>query len=86
MSFFEIGIVLVVVIVVFVYIGVYILIVLGLVFFVFILLMWDNFDLVVNLLKIVIGDSVMEYIFVIVLLFIFMGLIVLKVGLGVDIY
>jgi len=83
---FEIGILSVVAIVVLVYLGVYIPIALGLVSFVSILLMRDNFDLAVNLLKIAIGDSVMEYTFATVPLFTFMGLIVSKAGLGSDIY
>lgn len=82
----EIGILSVVAIVVLVYLGVYIPIALGLVSFVSILLMRDNFDLAVNLLKIAIGDSVMEYTFATVPLFTFMGLIVSKAGLGADIY
>jgi len=83
---FEIGILSVVAIVVLVYLGVYIPIALGLVSFVSIILMRDNFDLAINLLKIAIGDSVMEYTFATVPLFTFMGLIVSKAGLGSDIY
>ncbi|WP_298959685.1 TRAP transporter large permease [uncultured Roseibium sp.] len=86
MSPFEIGILSVIAIVVLVYLGVYIPIALGLVSFVSIVLMRDNFDLAVNLLKIAIGDSVMEYTFATVPLFTFMGLIVSKAGLGADIY
>ncbi len=86
MTPFEIGILSVAAIVVLVYLGVYIPIALGLVSFVSILLMRDNFDLAVNLLKIAIGDSVMEYTFATVPLFTFMGLIVSKAGLGADIY
>lgn len=86
MTPFEIGILSVIAIVVLVYIGVYIPIALGLVSFVSILLMRDNFDLAINLLKIAIGDSVMEYTFATVPLFTFMGLIVSKAGLGADIY
>jgi C4-dicarboxylate transporter DctM subunit len=83
---FEIGTLSVVAIVVLVYLGVYIPIALGLVSFVSIILMRDNFDLAINLLKIAIGDSVMEYTFATVPLFTFMGLIVSKAGLGADIY
>ncbi|MEP4766641.1 MAG: TRAP transporter large permease [Roseibium sp.] len=82
----EIGMLSVVAIVILVYLGVYIPIALGLVSFVSIVLMRDNFDLAVNLLKIAIGDSVMEYTFATVPLFTFMGLIVAKAGLGADIY
>ncbi len=86
MTPFEKGILSVVAIVVLVYLGVYIPIALGIVSFVSIILMRDNFDLAINLLKIAIGDSVMEYTFATVPLFTFMGLIVSKAGLGADIY
>lgn len=81
-----IGLISVLAIVVLVYIGVYIPIALGVVSFVSIWLMRDNFDLAMNLLKIAIGDSVMEYTFATVPLFTFMGLVVSKAGLGADIY
>lgn len=86
MSPVEIGAISVVAIVFLVYMGVYIPIALGLVSFVSIWLMRDNFDLAMNLLKIAVGDSVMEYTFATVPLFTFMGLIVSKAGLGADIY
>ncbi|MEM1268003.1 MAG: TRAP transporter large permease, partial [Pseudomonadota bacterium] len=76
MSPVEIGIASVIAIVVLVYMGVYIPIALGLVSFVSIWVMRDNFDLAMNLLKIAVGDSVMEYTFATVPLFTFMGLIV----------
>lgn len=76
----------VVAIVVLVYIGLYIPIALGVVSFVSIWLMRDNFTLAMNLLKVAVGDSVMEYTFATVPLFTFMGLIVSKAGLGADIY
>jgi len=82
----EIGLYSVVAIVVLVYLGVYIPIALGVVSFVSIWLMRDNFTLAMNLLKIAVGDSVMEYTFATVPLFTFMGLIVSKAGLGADIY
>ncbi|MHA7777586.1 TRAP transporter large permease [Roseibium sp. M-1] len=82
----EIGLLSVVAIVLLVYLGVYIPIALGLVSFVSIVLMRGNVDLAINLLKIAIGDSVMEYTFATVPLFTFMGLIVSKAGLGADIY
>ena len=86
MSPIEIGVLSVIAIIVLVYIGVYIPIALGVVSFVSIWLMRDNFDLAMNLLKIAVGDSVMEYTFATVPLFTFMGLIVSKAGLGADIY
>jgi tripartite ATP-independent transporter DctM subunit len=86
MTPFEIGIASVTAIVLLIYLGVYIPVALGMVSFVSIWLMRDNFDLAVNLLKIAVGDSVMEYTFATVPLFTFMGLIVSKAGLGSDIY
>ena len=86
MSPIEIGLMSVVAIIVLIYLGVYIPIALGVVSFVSIWLMRDNFDLSMNLLKIAIGDSVMEYTFATVPLFTFMGLVVAKAGMGSDIY
>ncbi len=86
MSPIEIGSLSVLAIIVLIYIGVYIPIALTVVSFVSIWLMRDNFDLAMNLLKIAVGDSVMEYTFATVPLFTFMGLIVSKAGLGADIY
>ena len=59
----EIGLISVVAIVFLIYSGVYIPIALGMVSFVSIWLMRDNFQLAMNLLKIAVGDSVMEYAF-----------------------
>jgi len=82
----EIGLYSVVAIVILIYLGLYIPIALGVVSFVSIWLMRDNFDLAMNLMKIAVSDSVMEYTFATVPLFTFMGLIVAKAGLGADIY
>ncbi|WP_341368422.1 TRAP transporter large permease subunit [Yoonia sp. BS5-3] len=82
----EIGLISVVAIVFLIYSGVYIPIALGMVSFVSIWLMRDNFTLALNLLKIAVGDSAMEYSFATIPLFTFMGLIVSKAGLGRDIY
>jgi len=86
MSPIEIGLVSVAAIIVLIYLGVYIPIALGVVSFVSIWIMRDNFELAMNLLKIAVGDSVMEYTFATVPLFTFMGLIVSKAGLGGDVY
>ncbi len=86
MSPVEIGLYSVLAIIVLVYLGFYIPIALGVVSFVSIWLMRDNFTLAMNLLKIAVGDSVMEYTFATVPLFTFMGLVVSKAGLGADIY
>ena len=80
MSPIEIGLISVLAIVILIYIGVYIPIALGVVSFVSIWLMRDNFDLSMNLLKIAVGDSVMEYTFATIPLFTFMGLMVSKPG------
>ncbi|WP_299984864.1 TRAP transporter large permease [uncultured Ruegeria sp.] len=82
----EIGLISVVAIVFLIYAGVYIPIALGVVSFVSIWLMRDNFMLALNLLKVAVGDSAMEYSFATIPLFTFMGLIVSKAGLGRDIY
>ncbi|MEO9825606.1 MAG: TRAP transporter large permease [Paracoccaceae bacterium] len=86
MSPLEIGMTSVGAIVILIYLGVYIPIALGAVSFVSIWLMRDNFDLAMNLLKVAIGDSAMEYTFATIPLFTFMGLIVSKAGLGSDVY
>jgi len=82
----EIGLISVAAIVFLIYLGVYIPIALGTVSFVSVWLMRDNFTLAMNLLKIAIGDSAMEYTFATIPLFTFMGLIVSKAGLGSDVY
>jgi len=61
MSPVEIGLFSVVAIVIMIYLGVYIPIALGVVSFVSIWLMRDNFELAMNLLKVAVSDSVMEY-------------------------
>lgn len=86
MSPLEIGAVSVVAIILLIYVGLYIPIALAAVSFVSIWLMRDSFQLALNLLKIAIGDSVMEYAFATIPLFTFMGLVVSKAGLGSDIY
>ena len=82
----EIGTISVIAIILLIYVGVYIPIALATVSFVSIWLMRDNFTLAMNLLRVAVGDSVMEYTFATVPLFTFMGLIVSKAGLGADIY
>ncbi|MDB3936340.1 TRAP transporter large permease [Granulosicoccus sp.] len=82
----QLGTVSVIAIVVLIYLGLYIPIALGVVSFVSIWGMRDDFDLAMSLLKIAISDSVMEYTFATVPLFTFMGLIVSKAGMGNDIY
>ena len=86
MSPVEIGTISVIAIIFLIYVGVYIPIALGVVSFVSVWLMRDNFQLSMNLLKVAIGDSVTEYTFATIPLFTFMGLLVSKAGLGKDIY
>ena len=86
MSPVEIGLISVVAIVILIYLGVYIPIALGVVSFVAIWIMRGNIDLAFALTKIAVGDSAMEYTFATIPLFVFMGLIVSKAGLGADIY
>lgn len=82
----EIGALSVAAIVLLIYFGVYIPIALSAVSFVGIWLMRDNFDLALNLLKIAVSESAMEYTFATVPLFSFMGLVVSRAGLGSDLY
>jgi tripartite ATP-independent transporter DctM subunit len=86
MSPIEIGLISVIAIVFLIYSGVYIPVALGVVSFVSIWILRDNFTLALNLLKIAAGDSAMEYSFATIPLFTFMGLVVSKAGLGKDIY
>lgn len=86
MSPFEIGLLSVVAMVALIYLGVYIPIALGVVSFVTIWIIRDNFDLSMSLLKVAVSDSVTEYSFATIPLFTFMGLIVSRAGLGEDVY
>jgi len=86
MSPLEIGIASVAAIVGLIYVGVYVPIALAAVSFVSIWLMRDNFTLAMNLLKVAISDTVLEYTFATIPLFTFMGLVVSKAGLGTDVY
>ncbi len=81
-----IGLISIVAIVLLIWLGVYIPIALGMVSFIAIWIMRGNIDLSFGLTKIAIGDSPMEYTFATIPLFVFMGLIVSKAGLGQDIY
>jgi len=82
----EIGLISVFAIVFLIYSGVYIPVALAVVSFVSIWLMRDNFQLALNLLKVAVGDSAMEFTFATIPLFTFMGLVVSKAGLGRDVY
>lgn len=82
----EIGLISVAAIVVLIYMGVYIPVALGLVSFISVWLMRDNFQVALNLLRVSISGGAMKYEFATIPLFTFMGLIVSKAGLGADIY
>ena len=82
----EIGLISIVGITALIYIGVYVPIALGVVSFVAIWVMRDSPEISFALLKVAVGDSVMEYTFATIPLFTLMGLIVSKAGLGADIY
>ena len=86
MSSLEIGLASVAAIVGLIYVGVYVPIALAAVSFVGIWLIRDNFTLAMNLLKVAISDTVLEYTFATIPLFTFMGLVVSKAGLGTDVY
>lgn len=81
----EIGLISVIAIVAMIYVGVYIPIALAAVSFISIWLIRD-FTLAMNLLKVAISDTVLEYTFATIPLFTFMGLVVSKAGLGTDVY
>lgn len=82
----EIGLISIIGITALIYIGVYVPIALGVVSFVAIWVMRDSPEISFALLKVAVGDSVMEYTFATIPLFTLMGLIVSKAGLGADIY
>jgi tripartite ATP-independent transporter DctM subunit len=86
MGALEIGIASVAAIVGLIYVGVYVPIALAAVSFISIWLMRDNFTLAMNLLKVAVSDTVLEYTFATIPLFTFMGLVVSKAGLGTDVY
>ncbi len=86
MSPIDIGTLSVIAIIVMVYMGFWIPIALSVVSLVAIWMLQGNINVSINLLKIAISDSVMEYTFATIPLFTFMGLIVAKAGMGTDIY
>jgi tripartite ATP-independent transporter DctM subunit len=81
-----VGIASLVAIVVFIYAGVHIAVALGTVSFVGVLLLKGNIDLPLNLLGLAIADSVSDEAFATVPLFVMMGLVVSRCGLGRDVY
>ena len=81
-----VGIASLIAIVVFIYAGVHIAVALGTVSFVGVLLLKGNIDLPLNLLGLAIADSVSDEAFATVPLFVMMGLVVSRCGLGRDVY
>lgn len=82
----EIGFVSLVIIIVLIYSGVYIPVALGMVSFVGVWIIKDDYDIALKLLGIAVSDSVAEYTFATVPMFTMMGLVVSKIGIGADIY
>ncbi len=82
----EIGIASVILIVLLIYAGLYITVALGLVSFIGVWIIRDNFDVAVSLLSLSVAGTVSHEVFATVPLFAMMGLIVSQAGLGKDIY
>lgn len=82
----SVGIASVIAIIFFIYSGVHIAIALGLISFVGVLLLKGNFDLALNLIGLAMADSVTDEAFATVPLFVMMGLVVSRCGLGRDVY
>jgi len=81
-----VGIASLIAIVLFIYAGLHIAVALGTVSFVGVLLLKGNLDLPLNLLGLAIADSVSDEAFATVPLFVMMGLVVSRCGLGRDVY
>ncbi len=82
----EIGFVSLVVIVFLIYSGVYIPVALGMISFLGVWFIKEDYDIALKLLGIAVSDSVAEYTFATVPMFTMMGLVVSKIGIGGDIY
>ncbi len=81
-----VGIVSLIAIVTFIYAGVHIAVALGMVSFVGVILLKGNVALPLNLLGLAIADSISDEAFATVPLFVMMGLVVSRCGLGRDVY
>ena len=82
----EIGAASIILVVVLIYAGLYVSIALGVVSVLGVWLMRDRLDLAINLLTVTVGDSVADYNFATIPLFMMMGLLVSKAGIGRDVY
>ncbi len=81
-----VGIASLIAIVTLIYSGLHIAVALGLVSFIGVLLLKGNFDLALDLLGLAIADSVSDEAFATVPLFVMMGLVVSRCGMGRDVY
>ncbi len=86
MTGIEVGLLSVAMILVLIYAGVYVPVALGLVSFVGVWIIKGNMELPVKLLAIATGDSVADYLFGVIPLFVLMGLLVANTGMGRDLY
>ncbi len=86
MTGIDVGIVSVVIIVLLIYAGLYITVALGLVSFLGVWYLRDNFDVAVNMLSLSVANTVSNEVFAAVPLFALMGFIVSAAGLGKEIY
>jgi C4-dicarboxylate transporter DctM subunit len=81
-----VGVVSIVFVLIFVYIGVHVGVALALISFVCMLVVRDNPDIAGHLLALSIGESMQEYEFGVIPLFVLMGLLVSVSGIGTDTY
>lgn len=86
MSSITVGIASVVAIVFFIYAGVHIAVALGMISFVGVLFLKGNFDVALNLVALAMADSISDEAFATVPLFVMMGLVVSRCGMGRDVY
>jgi C4-dicarboxylate transporter DctM subunit len=81
-----VGISSIVAIILFIYAGAHIAVALGIISFVGVLFLKGNLDVALNLLSLAMADSVSDETFATVPLFVMMGLVVSRCGLGRDVY
>lgn len=86
MSAGDIGIASVILILLLIYLGLYVPVALGMVSFIGVWIARDNLDIAISLLAQAASNTVAQDIFGVIPLFVFMGLLVSKAGLGKDIY
>jgi tripartite ATP-independent transporter DctM subunit len=86
MTGIEVGIASIGIIILLIYLGLYVPVALGLVSFVGVWILRDNFDMPVSLLALSVADTVSDQVFATVPLFALMGLFVAQSGVGKDVY